>query len=176
MCVLLHSLSPSQSHILHAVFSELVLNGADDFTLLFQNDYPQLRAAVLTEGVSVLSAVGLPTTASLNGGITPGFTDFTYIQQPQPPPLRLTYPLRLITAALTVLALSEHTNVRCNEMGLLSLQNVINTQMVDVANWVELVCAAKEGSGSGGGGSELTTVGGKAWGERLFREQDIILE
>lgn len=162
-----------QSHILYAVFSELVLNGSDDFTLLFQDKYPQLRAAVLTEGVSVLSSVGLPTTAtSATAVITPGFTDFTFIQQSSPPPLRLSYPLALITAALTVLSLSEHTNVRVNESGLLSLQNVISTRMTDVSNWVELVCAAREESGMEG---ELTTPG-KAWGQRLFTEQDIIIE
>ena len=155
------------------MFSELALNGADDFTLLLQNDYPQLRAAVITEGVSALSSVGLPiTSTSASGVLTPGFTDFTFLQQTFPPPLRLSYPLTLITAALTVLGLSEHTNVRVNESGLLSLQNVISTRMADVANWVELVCAAREESGAEG---ELTTAG-KRWGERLFREQDIIIE
>ena len=155
------------------MFSELVLNGADDFKLLFQNGYPQLRAAVLTEGVSVLSSVGLPTTStSASGGLTPGFTDFTFVQQSPSPPLRLSYPLALITAALTILGLSEHTNVRVNESGLLSLQNVVSTRMADVSNWVELVCAAKEEGGLEG---ELT-VAGKRWGERLFREQDIMIE
>ena len=128
---------------------------------------------MLTEGVSVLSSVGLPTTTtSAMGGITPGFTEFTFVQQSFPPPLRLSYPLALITAALTVLGLSEHTNIRVNEAGLLSLQNVISTRMADVANWVELVCSAKEESGVEG---ELTTAG-KRWGERLFREQDIMIE
>ena len=158
----------SQSHILHAVFSELVLNGADDFTLLFQNVYPQLRAAVLTEGVSVLSSVGLLSN-STSAGIVPGFTDFTLVR---PSPLRLSYSLALITAALTVLGLSEHTNIRVNESGLLSLQNVIQTRMVDVSNWVELVCSANEDSGVEG---ELTTAG-KRYGERLFSEHDIMIE
>ena len=156
------------------MFSELVLGGADDFSLLFQDTYPQMRAAVLTEGVSVLSSVGLPTTStSASGGLTPGFTDFTLIQQPTfQPPLRLSYPLALITAALQVLGLSEHTNVRVNEAGLLSLQNVIATHMHDVSNWVELVCAAKVDSGAEG---ELTTAG-KGWGQRLFPEQDVMID
>ena len=168
-----------QSNVLRAAFAELDLPGASHFSLLLSTTVPHLRLCTQTEGVSVLSSVACSTP-----GLTPQqadpFIDWQFeggraggAEGGGEAGLRLQYPVYLIQPTVTVLGLSDHTNVRVNEGGMLSMQHVVPTRMADVNNWVEYVCAAMEGEGDGMGEG----AGGKSkWGQRLFPNEDLIVE
>ena len=171
-----------QSNVLRAAFVDLDLAGASHFSLLLSPAVPHLRLCTQTEGVSVLSSV-----ACSKPGLTPQqadpFIDWQFEEgggrlgreggQGGDGLLRLQYPAYLIQPTVTVLGLSDHTNVRVNEGGMLSMQHVVPTRMEGVNNWVEYVCAAMdaEGDGLGEGG------GGKSkWGQRLFTNEDVVVD
>jgi len=68
------------------------------------------------------------------------FTEFECVQ-----PASNRYSLSLIRPCMKALARADHTNMRINDDGMLSMQHVIPTRDGQFSNWVEfLLCAQDE--------------------------------
>ena len=120
-----------QSRILKAAFADMDLPGATHFSLVLSPSIPHMRLYTATEGVSVLAQVA-SSSAALSVEQSNPFVDWQMEEKEEG--LRLQYPTLLIAPTVTVLGLSEHTNVRVNAAGMLSMQHVVNTRMLDVNN------------------------------------------
>jgi hypothetical protein len=75
-----------------------------------------------------------------NKGNTEIFTEFECKE-----PVTGTYSLAILRPCVKALGKSSQTNIRVNEMGMLSMQHVIPSVSVDdVVNWVEYIVVAQE--------------------------------
>jgi len=122
-----------KSGFLKECFAELDIPGATTVSLFMSPQAPYLSMSV--KGDTNTVEIDFPSDRSHSEV----FTEFDCKEK-----ITNTYSLSLIRPCVKALAKAEHTNLRMNEEGMLSMQHVIPTKDGALTNWVEFLLCAQE--------------------------------
>lgn len=120
-----------KSSFLRDCFTELEVPGGIKMSITMTDKAPYLSMSVIGDCSSV--QIDFPSDENASDVFTEFECKF---------PITMTYPLNLTRPCTKALARADHTNLRINQSGMLSMQHVIAAG--NTTNWVEFLISAQE--------------------------------